>query len=70
MSLSSNGHTLAVATKQLVRHWEETRQLWKDSKAQEFEERYMHELIAGVERALPVFEDLDNILNRVRVDCE
>ena len=70
MSLSSNGHTLAVATKQLVRHWQETKQLWNDSKAQQFEDRYMSELIAGVERALPVFEDLERILDRIRNDCE
>ena len=70
MSLSSNGHTFAVATKQLLRHWEETKQLWSDSKAQEFEERYLNDLISGVERALPVFEELDKILNRVRNDCE
>jgi hypothetical protein len=70
MSLSSNGHSLAMATKQLSRHWEETKQSWGDSRAQHFEDKYMAQLIAGVERALPVFEDLDKILNRARNDCE
>ena len=70
MSLGANGHSLATATKQLIRRWEDTKESWKDSKSHLFEDKYIAELIAGVERALPIFENLDKILNQVRKDCE
>jgi hypothetical protein len=70
MSIGPIGQSLGTATKELVRHWNETKEYWNDSKATEFEERFMTELIAAVERALPVFEELDKTLQKVTRDCE
>ena len=70
MNISSNGKLLASATKDLSARWSETTDAWKDTKAREFEKRYLAELISSVERAVPVFDDLDKLVSRVRSDCE
>ena len=70
MSVSSNGKLLAAATKDLVRRWAETKESWQDTKAIDFEQKHLFELLAGVERAVPVFDDLDKILSRITNDCE
>lgn len=70
MNTSANGKQLVAATKDLVRRWEETKESWQDAKASEFEQKYLFELVAAMERAAPVFDDLDKLLNRIRSDCE
>ena len=70
MNTSANGKQLVAATKDLVRRWEETKESWQDAKATEFEQKYLFELMAAMERAAPVFDDLDKLLNRIRSDCE
>jgi hypothetical protein len=70
MNTSANGKQLVAATKDLVRRWEETKESWQDAKATEFEQKYLFELLAAIERAAPVFDDLDKLLNRIRSDCE
>ncbi len=70
MNTSANGKQLVAATKDLVRRWEETKESWQDAKATEFEQKYLFELLAAMERAAPVFDDLDKLLNRIRIDCE
>ena len=70
MNVSANGKMVVGLTKQLSVAWEETRQHWRDAKAEEFEKRFLTELISTVDRAAPVFDDLEKVLNRVRSDCE
>ncbi len=70
MNTSANGKQLVAATKDLVRRWEETKESWQDAKATEFEQKYLFELLAAMERAAPIFDDLDKLLNRIRSDCE
>ena len=70
MNTSANGKQLVAATKDLVRRWEETKESWQDAKATEFEQKYLFELLAAMERAAPVFDDLDKLLNHIRSDCE
>ena len=70
MNIISSGQTVSAATKELARQWNQTKESWNDSKSEFFEHKYMNELLASVERVLPVFDDLQKILNRVRTDCE
>jgi hypothetical protein len=70
MSISSNGKLVMAATKELWLRWEETKASWQDAKSQEFERRYLLELQSAVDRALPVFADLDKLIEKVRSDCE
>ena len=70
MNISSHGKTLVAATKDLSLKWADTRNAWHDAKSQEFEERYLSELIAAIERTTPVFDDLAKVIAKVRSDCE
>ena len=70
MNISSNGKMLVMATKALSVKWAETAESWKDTKSHEFEQKFLIELMASVERAAPVFDDLDKLISRVRSDCE
>jgi len=61
---------LASLTKGLATRWDETKNYWKDAKSQEFEHLYMTELLASVDKAVTVLEKLDELLAKVRKDCE
>ncbi len=70
MNISANGKMLVMATKELSVRWAETKDAWKDTKSFEFEQKYLADLMASVDRAVPVFDDLDKLISRVRNDCE
>jgi len=70
MNISANGKMLVMATKELSVRWSETKDAWKDTKSSEFEQKYLTELMASVDRAVPVFDDLEKLISRVRSDCE
>jgi hypothetical protein len=57
-------------TRELLRSWDETKGSWRDAKADEFEARFMSELTIQAEKTGAVLEKLDELLTRVRVDCE
>ena len=61
---------MVAATKELSLRWTETKNSWHDAKSQDFEERYLNELIATIERTVPVFDDLAKVIAKVRSDCE
>ncbi len=56
-------------TKELLRSWEQTRAVWKDQKAEEFEQTYLNDLESSVNRAIYGMEKLDGMLKRVKKDC-
>ena len=70
MNLSGNKSRLAGVTKELVLRWEETRNYWRDAKSQEFDQKYMQELRARVDKAVTIIEKLDEVLKKVQSDCE
>ena len=70
MNPSGIKNRLVSLTKGLATRWDETRNYWKDAKSLEFEKNYMTELFANVDRTVIVLEKLDEILAKVRKDCE
>jgi hypothetical protein len=70
VSLSGSKSRIVGVTKELSLRWAETKDDWRDAKCQEFEKRYMQELFARVDRAVLVIEKLDEVLAKVRKDCE
>jgi hypothetical protein len=70
MSLSGSRSRLAAISKELSLRWRETRHSWKDHKAVEFEQRYLDDLLARVDKTVTVVEKLDQLLAKVRSDCE
>ena len=61
---------LAALTKELSRAWQQTRESWKDQKAQEFEQKYLRDLWGSVEKTLVVMEQLEKVIAKIRKDCE
>lgn len=57
-------------TKDLLLSWEETKHLWRDAKAQDFERHYLDELKLRMEKASAGISKLDELLVKVRTDCE
>ena len=70
MSLSGNRSRLSAITRELWMHWQETKTYWRDSKSQEFEHHYLEDLMIRVDKTVTVIEKLDELLTKVRKDCE
>jgi hypothetical protein len=68
-AVGSKGRLLGVS-KELALKWEDTKNYWRDEKSAEFERKYMQELFVGVDKAVAVIEKLDELLKKVRSDCE
>jgi thymidylate synthase len=68
--MNANASRLSGITKDLWGQWQQTKAYWKDSKAQEFEDKYLAELIATVDKTVAVIEQLDKLLQKIRRDCE
>ena len=70
MSLSGSKNRLVAVTKELSNRWDETKNYWRDAKSQEFEQRYMLELFANVDKTITVMDKLNELMTKVRNDCE
>ena len=70
MNLSGNKGRLVGLTRDLSLRWAETREHWHDAKSEEFDRRFMAELSASVGRAVIILDKLDELLKKVRSDCE
>ena len=70
MSLTANKTRLVMLTKDLSNKWEQTKEYWRDAKSLEFEHKYLDELLASVDRAVTVIEQLDRLVTKIRNDCE
>jgi hypothetical protein len=70
MNLSGSKSRLMGATKELALKWDETKNYWRDAKSAEFEHRYLEELFADVDRTVTIIDKLEELLKKVRSDCE
>jgi hypothetical protein len=68
--MTASTNRLSGITKELRAQWLDTKASWRDDKCQEFEHRYMEELLASVDRTVTVMEQLDKLLTKIRTDCE
>ncbi len=68
--MNANGTRLSAVTKELWNQWLQTREYWQDAKSEEFQRRYLDDLVASVDKAVTVIEQLDKLVNKIRKDCE
>ena len=68
--MKASGSRLVGLTMELRTQWQDTKDYWKDAKSQEFERRFMEELLASVDRTVTVMEQLDKLVSKIRTDCE
>jgi hypothetical protein len=70
VNLGGNKGRMAGLTRDILLRWGETKNYWRDAKSEEFERRFLAELDASVNRTLLIVEKLDELLKKVRNDCE
>lgn len=70
MNVNASKGRLVGLTREISVQWEETRNHWRDAKSEEFDRRFMNQLDHHVSRAVAVVDQLDEILRKVRSDCE
>jgi len=68
--MNANATRLSGITKDLWVQWQQTKSYWRDSKCQEFEEKYLVELVSCVDKTVGVIEQLDKLLTKIKKDCE
>ncbi len=68
--MSASSIRLEGITRELRERWLQTKETWSDAKSLEFEQKYMAELFASVDRAVGVIDQLDQLLAKIRKDCE
>lgn len=70
MSARVGASNLEEAVKELAARWQTARTYWRDQKALEFEQTYLEKLPQVVIRAKSIMEEMDQLLRKVRHDCE
>lgn len=70
MSTRVSASNLSQAAKDLSFEWQQTKDYWRDVKAQEFERAYLDSVPHHFARAITVIEEIDALLRKVRADCE
>ena len=70
MNMSGSKGRLVGLTREISVQWEDTKNHWRDGKSEEFDKRFMNELSYQVGRAVTVVEQLEELLKKVRSDCE
>jgi hypothetical protein len=70
MSLSANKGRLTGTARELSIQWEQTKNYWRDQKSAEFEKKYLDEMFVFVNKTVAAFEKLEELLKKVRSDCE
>jgi hypothetical protein len=70
MNLGGDKSRLTALTRDILLRWAETKEHWHDARSEEFDRRFMAELGANVNRTVLIVEKLDEVLKKVRNDCE
>lgn len=70
MSLNASKSRLAGTTRELLLQWEEAKNYWRDQKSQDFEKKYLDDLFIYADKTVMIIEQLDEILKKVKTDCE
>ncbi len=70
MSARSSAANLVQAMKDLSLEWEQATAFWRDVKSAEFQAKYLDDLPDHVARTIGVIQEIDELLKKVRSDCE
>lgn len=67
--MSAGAARLKHAMKALHEHWDQTREMWVDKNAQDFEKNHLVPLEQQVENARRGMDKIQEILQKIRTDC-
>ena len=68
--MNANASRLDGLTRDLYNQWLQTKEYWQDAKSEEFQQKYVEELLSGVNKTVGVIEQLDKLITRIKRDCE
>lgn len=68
--MNAGGSRLETLTRELRLQWLQTKESWDDAKSREFEQKYLQELFAAVDRSVAVMDELDKLMSKIRKECE
>ncbi len=70
MSLQAGRTQLLTASKELLRHWDHTKELWSDKRSEAFEADFLYLLQSTVSSAAQAADELANLIATARRECE
>ena len=70
MSVYASRSLLMKLTEDLSREWVRTTESWRDQKSREFEREYLENLFTGVTKTVAVLERLEQVIRKIKADCE
>ena len=68
--MNANASRLDGITRDLWNQWLLTKEYWQDVKSEEFQQNYLEELVAAVNKSVAVIEQLDKVMTKIKRDCE
>ena len=68
--IADSKNRLIGLTRELAADWAATKDHWRDAKSNEFEKRFLDDLMGSVNVAVVNIDTLERALNKVREDCE
>ncbi len=70
MSTQGSSSQLEAAWRDLAAAWQHVSDDWRDTRAKEFEQRYLERLPNLIMTARRAIEDIDSLLRKMRRECE
>jgi hypothetical protein len=70
MSIMDSKATLSAASKELFARWQDVKVVWSDAKSAEFEKLFLSVIEQDVRSAFSGFDHMDQVLQRLKNDCE
>jgi len=61
---------LTRAAKDLLAHWQSTKETWRDETSRQFEKKYLTPLEADLKTATQAMERIGAMIDRIRYDCK
>jgi hypothetical protein len=70
MSVRASRTQLATLTQALMNHWEQAKNHWQDNPSETFAAKFLEPLRVQVAATLTAIDKLDQLIAKVRSDCE
>jgi len=68
--MNASAARLEALTRELRLQWQYTRDQWADAKSAEFEQRFLQELFATVDKTVAVIDEIEKVVAKIRKECE
>lgn len=70
MLIENNSKRLGGVLGELAGQWERVKPFWSDEQSRHFEKEYLVPIMTSIGEALPSLDLLDELMTKIRRDCE